>query len=518
MSHPTVNRRDFLASGLTLAGGLSLLGAAACESDRIAAPGTATTAGPAPAVGADGDLLNPPEIRSSGGLLTAAITCGTSATLVDGRQTLQPCTYGASFPAPTLRVRPGDLMDFTFSNKIVFDQADTKPGYGRPPRATNQTNLHFHGMHVSPIGDADNMLVMVGPNQSHRYLVQIPANHPAGLFWYHAHVHGLVTNHVSRGAAGMIYVANDYTDRLAQLGIRHRLMCLQQAYYAPDLRTLIFDDGNRDDPNLALSLINGSLMPTIRMRPGEPQVWSLLNASSSAFYLLRLQGHTFDVVADDGVPLVTPRRSRDTILIPSGKRLEVVVRASTTAGSYSLSYDSYFQGVDTWPQKSIGTVVVSGVPWSGPTHPGLDASGAPEDLSGLKVKKDFQRTITLAVDPNVPEGTFGRFTINGHPWDPSYSEWTSTLGAVEEWTFVNTTEQEHPMHVHTNPFQVVAVNGAPVPFEGTQDTAIVPRFGTLTVRTRFRDFAGDPILMHCHILDHEDMGMMTSFTIEEARA
>jgi len=370
-------------------------------------------------------------------------------------------------------------------------------------------------MHVSPIGTADNMLIMVQPNGRHRYLFQIPFDHPAGLFWYHAHVHGLVTNHVSRGAAGMIYVANAYTDQVAALGIRRRLMMLQQAYLEPDRYTLISDDGERDDPDLALSLINGQLVPDMRMRPGEPQVWCLLNASSSAFYVLRLDGHTFDVIADDGVPLVSPRLNQETLMLASGKRLEVIVRASSSKGRYTLSYDSYNQGVDTWPQKSIGTVIVNGSAWDGASHPGVDSSAGLVDLSLVTVPSSLQRTIVFGQNDTIPEGEFGRFTINGHAWDPAYSEWTSTLGTTEEWLILNETEQDHPFHVHVNPFQVTKINGSPVGFEGYQDTAIIPMFGSLTVRTRFLDFAGGPVLMHCHILDHEDMGMMSRFEIEE---
>jgi FtsP/CotA-like multicopper oxidase with cupredoxin domain len=323
-----------------------------------------------------------------------------------------------------------------------------------------------------------------------------------------------VTNHVSRGAAGMLYVANAHTDQVAQLGIRRRLMLLQQAYFDIDRQTLIADDAERDDPDRALSLINGQLMPEIRMRPGEVQVWSLCNGSSSAFYQLRAAGHTFDVIAVDGIPVAAAgRRTVDRLLLASGNRVEVVVRASTQPGRYTMSYDAYDQGVDTWPQKDVATLVVAGPAWQGPNHPGVDSTTYLEDLSAVTVPSARRRTIVLGVNHEIPEGEFGRFTINGRAWDPGYSEWTSALGTVEEWLFVNETEQEHPMHVHVNPFQVTRVNGAAVPFAGHQDTAIVPRFGTLTVRTRFTDFAGGPILMHCHILDHEDMGMMMRFEI-----
>jgi FtsP/CotA-like multicopper oxidase with cupredoxin domain len=200
----------------------------------------------------------------------------------------------------------------------------------------------------------------------------------------------------------------------------------------------------------------------------------------------------------------------------SGKRLEVVVRGSSTKGKYTLSYDEHFQGVDSWPQKSVATVIVKGNAWTGAAHPGVDNSHAFVDLSAVTVPDSLKRTIVFGQNYSVPEGEFGRFTINGHAWDPNISEWTSTLGTTEEWFIRNDTEQDHPFHVHVNPFQIVKINGSPVTPDGAQDVAIIPRFGSITVRTRFTDFVGGPILMHCHILDHEDMGMMTRFEIGPA--
>jgi FtsP/CotA-like multicopper oxidase with cupredoxin domain len=515
MSRPLLDRRHFLISGFTIAGSTLLGSVYGCADDEITSP-SSSSLNPGNVRSLDNDLTEPPVISSVAGFLTTSITSTTNPVVVGGRHSRQPYVYNGTFPGPTLLVRPGDVIDLTYHNRAVFDQADSTTGYGRPPRATHESNLHFHGMHVSPTGTADNMLVVVQAKGSYRYLLQIPADHPAGLYWYHEHVHGLVTNHVARGATGMIYVANSYTDQVAALGIKRRLMCLQQAFFDEDASTLTSSDADRDDPDLALSVINGQLMPDIRIRPGEPQVWSLLNASASAFYVLRLEGHTFDVIADDGTPLRSPRLNQETLMLASGKRLEVIVHGTATKGSYVLSYDAYDQGVDQWPHKSIATLIVKGDAWTGPDHPGVDTSVALEDLSTAIVPPELVRTIVFGQNNSVPEGEFGRFTINGHSWDPDYSEWTSTLGTTEEWFIRNDTNQDHPFHVHVNPFQITRINGSSVAFDSYQDVAIIPRFGSLTVRTKFRDFTGGPILMHCHILDHEDMGMMTRFEIAPA--
>ena len=428
MKAPNLTRRDFLATGCALAGATLAGTATGCFPDRSVSP-----VGPPGAralLARDGDLLDPPVLQSVAGMLTATITVDTSPALVGGRRALEPVTYNGTFPGPTLWVRPGDIIDLMFVNHIRSDE-DDEDGYGRPPRPSRMSNLHYHGMHVPPTGTADNMTVVVPANGRHHYYFQVPLDHPAGLYWYHAHVHGLVTSQVSRGAAGMIYVANAYTDLVASLGIRHRLLMLQQAYFEPGEKRLISDDGERDDPQLALSLINGELMPDLLMRPGEVQVWSILNASSSAFYELQLDGHTFDVIAEDGIPLVAPRLGRATLLLPSARRFEVVVRASTTAGRYTLRYNAYNQGVDTWPAREVATVAVGGRAWTGASHPGVDTSATLVDLSAQPVPDARKRSLVLGQDDTVPEGEFGRFTINGHAWDPAHSEWTGTLGTVE---------------------------------------------------------------------------------------
>jgi FtsP/CotA-like multicopper oxidase with cupredoxin domain len=513
----TLTRRQFLLAGSTITGG-ALLGIAGCDTDEIAAPPRAR-----PLVASAGgtmDLAEPRLIRSAGTTLTARIPIATHAVRVADAPRFEVVSYGGAMPGPTLWANAGDVLDLTFANRITIGDPGEKPGYGRPPRApSTTTHVHVHGLHVTPTGRGDNMLVMIEAGQSYRYRFAIPGDHPAGLFWYHPHVHGLVTNQLGRGACGLLYVANAHT-RAVDQRYRRRLLAIQQLFLEPDLRTVTYDDGNREDPTLALTVINGELMPTIRLRPGERQVWCVANASTSAFYALRLpSSFGVRILAYDGLTRAGyVEGTGPLVLLPPGKRVELEVLAPSAAMSALLSLDAYFQGVDTWPAKPLATLVVEGQP-AAPTPPvPLDPAALP-DLSGAAVARS--RRIVFDQDDGVAEGEFGRFRMylegsTPHSWNPDVPEWTdSVLGTVEQWTILNHTEQEHPFHVHVNPFQVTRWNGAAVPFTGYNDTAIVPRFGSITVRTRFSDFSGGPVLMHCHILDHEDMGMMTRFEIAE---
>ena len=161
MSPRRVDRRQFVLSGFTIAGGTLLGATVGCSPDEITSVSNPLGLTPREARPADSDLPEPQVIQSVAGRLTASIACVTNPVSIAGRRARQPVTYNDAFPGPTLWVHPGDTIDITFSNRIIFDQADTKPKYGRPPRATRMTNLHFHGMHVSPMGTADNMLVVV---------------------------------------------------------------------------------------------------------------------------------------------------------------------------------------------------------------------------------------------------------------------------------------------------------------------------------------------------------------------
>ncbi len=526
-------RRGFLVtSGVVAAGvaGITL----GCQSD-VAGP--IGDEGPGPE--APDDLASSPRMDAA----AASLAVATNSITIAGRKVLQPVTYNGLACGPTLVARPGSTMKIRLTNNIQETQDGlplssmvamrevppqsvrgtrrTRHGHhGMPmygmsasvdPGAGALTNMHFLGMHVPQSGNADYPFLRVASGSSQQYSFQIPSNHPAGLYWYHPHVPGLVTNQLGRGAAGLISIENAFTDQIAALGIRRRLMQLHQLYFDTDNATIIPDDDNKDDTTdtVTLSLINGQLHPKIYMQPGEPQYWAMANTSTTAWNVLTLAGHTFDVVAEDGIPLLAARTGQTQVLIAPAKRIEVIVHAAAATGSYALGLQTYDQGEDQWPSKPLATVVITGKAWSGAAAPGVDTSHQLEDLRSATA---LSRPVHFGEDPSVPDDGYGGYLINGKPFDTNRNDFSPSLGSVEEWTVINDSDEEHPFHMHTNPFQLTQVNGAPVVFVGYQDTTRLPRLGSITMRVRFADFTGRT-LTHCHITDHECNGMMAIINV-----
>ena len=258
-----------------------------------------------------------------------------------------------------------------------------------------------------------------------------------------------------------------------------------------------------------VTLVNGRHQPTLRMETGETQRWRLMN-TSSVFLRLSLESLGLNVIAFDGNALPAPLE-KDILEIPPGGRADVLVRAPD-AGTFRLRSKSW---------KSLGVFYTSMVPnpqdlakvvVEGPAHVEPDPLPTEllpvDDLTGVTV--DRKRVFRL--EEREPRGVGPleafEYYINGERFDMSRVDEQVPLGATEEWEFRNLTYEPHPLHIHVNPFQVVAIDGDRSRAENHyRDSALIPPFGSLTIRHRFLDFTGY-LVMHCHILFHEDHGMM----------
>ncbi len=399
-------------------------------------------------------------------------------------------TYDGVYPGPTLEFRPGDRL----SVELLNDSNEI-------------TNLHTHGLHVSPNSPSDNVLLAIAPGSSYQYQYDIPGDHPAGTFWYHAHYHPLTDEQVFGGLFGALVIRGEL-DNLPGVAQRpERMLVLSQI----EVQDGAIVDGAKSSLSKQVTLVNGQYQPTLGIAPGEIQRWRILNASS-VFYRLRLDGHLLHTIAIDGNPLAATEPTDVLELVPGG-RADVLVQAGPRSQYEfrSLSWKDfgiyYTTGMTPVPQTLV-RVVSDGKPVQDPV--GLPTTLLPfKDLRNVPV--DRRRVFQISEQEPRGTGQLDKFSyyVNGrqyvHGTNPIGA--TMLLGTTEEWEFVNLTYEPHPLHIHVNPFQVVAVNGAPSNELRYRDTAKLPPFGTLTIRHQFLDFTG-LFVWHCHILFHEDNGMM----------
>jgi suppressor of ftsI len=236
------------------------------------------------------------EAYSHGGILDATIIIEAKHGLV-ANQSVSSLVYNGSLLGPTLHVKPGERMVVNYVNRL--DQP---------------TNLHFHGLHVSPSGSSDNVFRVVGPGETAKYVIDIPANHPTGTFWYHAHVHGLTAAQVGGGMSGLILI-----EGLEEL-LPNALHNITQQTFA--MKAFPWHKFNLTSPTY--NTINGEINPVVSISQGETQLWRFASIDPGTYYNITLPGHTFRVIAEDGNPVWEVWDAKHLVL-PSGKRFDVLV-------------------------------------------------------------------------------------------------------------------------------------------------------------------------------------------------
>jgi FtsP/CotA-like multicopper oxidase with cupredoxin domain len=263
--------------------------------------------------------------------------------------------YDGSSVVPTLRFLPGAQLSVRLVNHLPV-----------------ATKVHFHGLHVA--GRAGGEVLCVAPGESLTYRLAIPANHPQGTYWYHSHVlstacpppagsgstsgavSGVVSGSVSGAVSGRPSTpatpgrsSSGAVDNQVYAGLSGALIVgddrasLPAAYRSVVTHTFILQDtatARVDRPPAEDCLVNGQFRPVLAMRPNETQLWRLVNAGMAASYRLRMDGYRFTVVAEDGAPLVAVMTA-DTLLLPPGKRFDVLVTANGHAG-------------ETWLRTTMG--------------------------------------------------------------------------------------------------------------------------------------------------------------------
>ncbi|MGF1427044.1 multicopper oxidase family protein [Kitasatospora sp. LaBMicrA B282] len=446
-------------------------------------------------------------------------------------------TYNGAIPGPTLRVRGGDTLRLTQTNGLPPNQPAA--GDHNRPHHANSFNLHTHGMHVSPAGDADNVLrefaprtadeVAAGvPEPQYVTTVDVPADHPAGTFWYHPHLHGATAEQVVGGMAGVIIVEGD-VDEVPELAAAADVVVCINELKLKDGKVPGFTSGSWMADVPSVFTVNGTVNPTLTLRPGELQRWRLVAATAFTVLPLRITGAgddnlTMHQIAQDGVTFGAPVAA-EPVSLAMGNRADVLVRGCT-AGSYHLRAD----GV----AEPLMTIEVAGAPVEPPMAlPASLPPGKPFLDENDIANPDADREVVFHVDPGVFAGAFpNAFRVLGsNPtpaadpagdptrdparglFDPDFVNHTLALDTVERWT-IRTDETEpafnHPFHLHTNHVLVTHRNGErldPPVWHDTVGLAGGTPGDTVTFLVRYADFTGRTVA-HCHQLHHEELGMM----------
>ena len=407
------------------------------------------------------------------------------------------------------------------------------------------TNLHFHGLSIPPTCHQDDTLrTLVAPSDpAFEYRIKLPQDQPPGLYWYHPHPHGYTEEQVLGGASGALIIEGIEKLRPDVAGLPERVLVLRDQRI-PGVAESDEDSGPGKDISLNFVPILFPLYRPAEMAvlPDKREFWRVLNASADTYFDLQVRyGPTIQDVIDpqplvlvalDGVAVAKPSSPISHILLAPGARAEFLVSTpplGVFAQLVSLKYDTGPDG-ETSPYRVIANI--RGNASAPPAASVMPASATPPSaFTGLESvapaqhrKLYFSEDRQDLKDPTKPALYF--ITVDGETpkvfsMDFKKPDITVRQGTVEDWTIENRAREAHSFHIHQLHFQLLDRDGKPVNEPALRDTIDIPSWDGVSahypsVKLRM-DFRGKNItgtfVFHCHILEHEDGGMMGSIEV-----
>lgn len=498
---------------------------------------------------------NPPDIRAQNGSLDTTMTVQytDAATTTLGGCPLKLRTYNGQLVGPTLRVGQGDVINLMLRNRLPvetpneiqaqFEQENQNAYLDTTPASFNTTNMHYHGMHVSPVGNSDNVLLAIPPQSDLRYEVKVPADHPVGSYWYHAHAHGSTAIQVGSGMAGALIVEDNPETIPAALkaaNANEKVFVLQTILYDQEGElnniTNLFPGPSNPTPENCNAqgamdtwhcsrrhiTINGQIVPIITMKRGEVQRWRLIDTAFRESIFFAVAGHDLHEIALDGNYLgrVDTWKAGTPIELQSGYRSDMLIKASQKPGDYRIidqaasSKKSLRQINEPENLLAILRITEETDDMALPTSEEMAALAPFGDLDLRKQAVGVQEVaFKLGQDA---KGGKNYFQVNYRAFNPNHVRQLE-LGAVDMWSLTTVGDPAaisnpippapHVFHIHVNPFQWERTGPDGKPQLVWKDTLLVQGPAVTNVYTQYRDYIGQYVL-HCHILDHEDLGMM----------
>jgi FtsP/CotA-like multicopper oxidase with cupredoxin domain len=503
--------------------------------------------GPCPRFAPGSTVRNPPTLFSKGGSLTVNLTYNT-ATDADGR-TLYCFTTPDGDESPTLHVSPGDHLIVHVTNNLPTPapasamqmSSNAALVCGAATMDASSVNIHYHGTNVSPRCHSDEVIyTLINSGQSFTYNLAFPFDEPPGLYWYHPHVHGMVGPAVKGGASGAIIVDGIENIQPSVAGLPERVLLVRDQNVAGKPMPV----GPVPSWDLSLNYVPipyPALTPAIiRMQNGQQEFWRVVNAAADTILHLQVlydgTPQTLLLVGLDGVPVGSQEGTRQGRLIPvtdlrlpPASRMEFIVSGPSakvkSAQFITQAIDTGLIGDNDTP-RTLATIVggdagdgatpiaaVSGPPWK-PRFQDLDTAPvtARRQLYFSENESQTQFFITVVGQKPVP------FSPDNPP------AVVTTQGSVEDWTIENRVKENHEFHFHQIHFMVLSqdnfqVNGSQ-PVQAIQgqlmDMIEIPHwdgdpthpFPSVKIRMDFRGPDIGDFVYHCHILNHEDYGMM----------
>ena len=428
--------------------------------------------------------------------------------------------YGDNNTSPVIRVEPGTVLNVEYKNELAPQSKEDC--FGHP--CMQMTNLHFHGLHVSPNAPQDDVLdMMASPGETLHYSVQVPPQQPPGLYWYHTHSHGESYVQDLDGMSGAIGVEGIERYVPEVLNTRERILVLRDLVLPTDAaqRKRVMESvsmqttqcGSAPEKPERAFTVNGSLRPQIDIAPRERQFWRIVNASPDRYADLEVDSVSLDVVALDGMPLAyhdpaVRKRSMSHVLVPPAGRVEAIVTGPAADSHAALRTRCFDTGADGDSNPAmILADIVSAKPPNLKTRPGL---------GGASVYITFPPKVLKRVEASEPQFVVNftedkqGFYINGKKFEMNAGPMlTVDVGSLQHWRVLNPTREVHPFHIHQVHFLVYAVDNKPVKDPVWLDTVNVSYGSSVDLVMDFTD----PIIcgmsvFHCHLLNHEDKGMM----------
>lgn len=383
----------------------------------------------------------------------------------------------AQVPGPVLRAPLGATIEVELRNELPDD-----------------TTIHWHGVRLPAAQDGTSTAqVAVAPGETFTYEF---AAVDAGTFWYHPHVEADVQ--IERGLYGALVIEGDDA-----LEVEH-----DRVFILDDVK--LESDGSLSADTEALDLmlgrqgnvllVDGQRRPSIAAQANTRERWRFVNAANGRYFSLRLRGAMMRVIGSDGGLLPAPMVT-DTLLVAPGERYDVLVEFADAVEDLVLETVHYDRGhnvPDPGPLPLIdvfvsgGTAQLTALPTMWGDIPALPVDDATP-----------QRELVLTEDDE--DAAAPRFFINGAQF-PEGDPVMVDEGALEVWTLRNDAEMDHPFHIHGLFFQVLDADLRPRVELGWKDTVNVPRESSVALAVRF-DNPGE-WMMHCHILEHAERGMM----------